>query len=420
MTFWTDIVNFFLRLLGRESRKQETPSERVSLASLDAFLREKNAPELKEIELESAKFKARIAKSFADLKDEIIKLRETKGADSFSKAAVEIKNNFCNKGISILSRPLAPGEENADFIAKAKLMIEDINYITPRQAAHMSVFFREHLDVISSRLKSIKSEIGEFEEFLSTSILSDIESMRSEMREIKENQKKIEYIEKNISEIEKEVAELKDAQEKMESRIPEFDKAKTDALKEGMGGLMKEKQSIEQEIETEFGILGKTLRKYAHLIKDRHSKSLAEKYADSPSATFLEHDKGMEIKKILAEAKALSDRSELEMEEKKKIHLCSLLSNMQDLKKLRERHEKVMKKICEIESELLREEKQMEKIKRMQEEVKEKKNRINEALAMKRQLEDTKRKSKEANDQKLREMEFRINSVMGIDVKIEY
>lgn len=402
-------------------RKPPEPQfERVEFSHLLDFLREKHREDIGDISRETEKFKTKVMDGFNDLRELNSSLNNIKAFDVLSRASVEVKNNFCEKVSSILSRLPDRGLPADEFIEKSEKIIEDINRLTPRQAAHIGFFFKEHVNNMASKMKSITSAIEDFREFVTTSMLTDIEEIEKHISDIRESERKIDYIEKNIGEIGNETEDMKTKEQKHASKIPQIDRNKMLSLKETMAELNRQKQSIEQEIDTDFGSITKLLKKYEHDTKDRKKKSLAEKYVSSASWAFLIHDKELSIKKILSEVKADIEAKRIESDEKHYVHVCSLLSNMVQLKKTKEKYSGIMEKICEKESELAKEEKISDKVGRMHDELKDVRSRIVERGSMKKQLEDSKSKVMESIEQKLKEIEFIISSDLGINVKINY
>lgn len=408
------IKNIFYR------KPQEPQFERVEFSHLIDFLREKHREDIGDITRETERFKTKVLEGFNELRQINNNLNNIKAFDVLSRASVEVKNNFCEKVSSILSRLPTSDLPAEEFIEKSEKIIEDMNRLTPRQAAHIGFFFKEHLNNMASKMKIINSSIEDFREFMTTSMLTDIEEIEKHITEIKESEKKIDYIEKNIGEIGNETEEMKNREHRHASRIPQFDRNNIVSLKSNMAELNRQKQSIEQEIDTDFGSITKLLKKYGHETKDRKKKALIEKYVSSASWAFLTHDKEIGIKKILSEVKAEIESKRLESDDKHYVHVCSLLSNMSQLKKTKDSYGNIMEKIYEKESELVKEEKISDKVGRMHDELKDVRGRIIERGSMKKQLEDSKLKVIESIEHKIKEIEFIISSDLGINVKIDY
>ena len=401
--------------------KQKEPEfEKVDFSNLMGFLRERHKEDMGDISRESDRIRSKVIAYFEEMRNINDSLNKIKAFDVLSRASVEVKNNFCEKVSSILSRSPDKGLSPESFIEESNEIIGRINAITPRQAAHIGFFFKEHVNKMADRMKSIKDAIEEYEEFISTSMLSDIREIEKNIAEIRESEKRISYIEKNMSEIQGETDDMKAKEQKHASKIPQVDKLKISGLKSAMAELNREKQSIEQEIDTEFGGALKVLKKYSHDIKDRKRKGVIDKYISSASWAFLTYDKDMEIKKILSDVKAELDSGRLDADEKQRVHMGSLLSSIQRLKKTKDRYEDVMKKIYERESELVKEERFSEKVGRMHDELKDVRGRITERNSMRKQLDESKAKVMESIQQKIKEIEFMISSDLGISIKIDY
>lgn len=401
-------------------RKQEVLAEKVELDKLIEFLKTKNSSEISEIERESIRYKDIIMGNFTQLREMIDHMRHLKTNDPFSRPSVEVKNNFCDRAILIIAR--GPDKEMgaAEFIGASRKVLNDLNAISPRQAAHMQFFFKETLDEIARKMKSILAHIEEFSEYMETNVISDIESIQKDIMAIRENEKKMLYFEKNADEIDREIKELQAKEQKHSMRMSDLDENKLNRMKNEMATLNKEKQSLFQDIDTEFSSLEKILKKYGHDIADKKSKGLVEKYIESPSNSFFVYDKDLQIKKVLEAMKNGIEKQEIEAEERKYVHICSILNNMDKFRQMRKDYQALMKKICEKESEIVREERIYEKVKRVHDDINEVRGRISDLNLMKKQLEESRAKIRELNEKKVREMEFLISSGDGISVKIIY
>lgn len=401
-------------------KKPEVLAEKVELGNLIEFLKAKNSGEIADIEKESVRYKDVIMGSFGQLREMIDRMRHMKTNDPFSRPSIEVKNNFCDRAILIIAR--GPNREMgaSEFISASRKVLNDLNAISPRQAAHMQFFFKENLDEIARKMKSILAHIEEFSEYMGTNVISDIESIQKDILAIRENEKKMLYFEKNMDEIEKEIKELQAKEQKHSMRMSDMDENRLNRMKNEMASLNKEKQQLFQDIDTEFSSLEKLLKKYAHGLADKKSKALVEKYIESPSNSFFIYDKELHVKKVLESMKNAIEKKELEAEERKYVHLCSVLSNMDKFRQMRKDYQALMKKICEKESEIVREERIYEKAKRVHDDISEVRGRISDLSLMKKQLEESRAKIRELNEKKVKEMEFLISSGEGISVKIIY
>lgn len=401
-------------------KKPEIMAEKVELSNLIEFLKSRNSTDIADIEKEVSRYKELIMKNFSELREIIDKMRHLKTNDPFSRASVDVKNSFCDKAILIIARGPKIEMGAHDFISASKKAINELNAITPRQVAHMKFFFSESLEEIVRKIKLILGSIDEFNEYMSTNIISDIESIQKDISSIRENEKKMLYFEKNMDEIDKEINELQAKEQKQGSRTVDSDQNRLNKLKGEMAALNRDKQMLFQEIETEFSVLEKIMKKYYHDIAEKKEKALIEKYIDSSSNSFFIYDKDMQIRKVLEKMKNAIEKKELEAEDKKYVHLCSIIRNMDHFRQLRKKYQELMKSICDKESDIVREEKNYEKAKRFNDEVSETRGKIVELTHMKRQLEESKAKIRELNEKKIRDMEFLISSSTGIEVRIVY
>jgi hypothetical protein len=415
------IISVCLDFIKKLFHKQkEILAEKVELNNLIEFLKTKNSADIAEIEREAARYKDQTMTGFSDLRQMLDKMRNLRSNDPFTRASNEVKNSFCDRAILMITR--GPNKEMGahDFMASAKKVIDDINAISPRQAAHMQFFFRENLDEVARKMKTILSTIDDFREYMSTNIISDIENVQKEILSIRENEKRMLYFERNMDEIEKEMKELQSREQKSSSRAVDIDQNRLSKIKAEMTSLNKDKQNIFQEVDTEFTSLDKLMKKYSHDMAEKKEKILIEKYLESPSNSFFIYDKELQIRKVLESMKNAIEKKELETEDKKYVHLCSILKNMDHFRKLRKDYQSVMKGICDKESEIVREEKVFEKARRFHDDLNEIRNKISELGLMKKQLEESKARMREINEKKVRDIEFMISSGTGIEIKVIY
>ena len=402
------------------SKKEEVVAEKVELGNLMDFLKSRNASEISDIEKEASRYKETISSGFVQLRSLLDEMRQLKSNDPFSRASTEVKNNFCDRAMVIISKGPRTDMGAHEFMESSHRVINEINSITPRQAAHMQFFFRENLDEVARKMKSILSHVDEFSEYMNTNIISDIEKIQKEMSAIKENEKKMLYFQKNMGEIESEIKDLQAKEQKAGTRAPEPDENVLNRMKSEMASLSREKQALFQEIETEFSGMEKLLKKYSHDTADKKSRALVEKYIESPAESFFIFDKDLQIRKVLAAIKNMVEKKEMDAEEKKYVHLCSVMNNMDHFRELRKKYQSVMKKICDKESELVQEERLYEKSRKVHDEVAEIRSRISELVLMKKQLEDSRSRMHEINEKHVKEIEFLVSSGTGLNIKISY
>ncbi|MCD6092561.1 MAG: hypothetical protein J7J38_00900 [Candidatus Aenigmarchaeota archaeon] len=407
-------ISSLKKLFG--GRKEEIKEETVSLDNLINFMKEKNREEIKEIEDESKRFREKIRSGFKELSKMLDDFKKIEARDDLSKASVAAKNNFCDRAINILSK--MPPVTSDEFVGEAYKIIDEINNTTPRQMMHMDFFFRDNVEKIVSKIKEIKQTLDEYQEFLSTNILSDIEKLRHEISSVKKSESKIGYIEMNIKSIENDLNELKEREQKQSENIPYVDREKINELKRELNEITESKKELEQRIETSFGGIKKLLKKFAYDVKDKHRQNLINSYIASSSNSFFVKDKGLEIKEILKEIKSLIEDKKIEADEKRYERVCLILSDFPFFEKLKNDYCMTNEKIAAKEREIKKEEKFMERVKKSKAELKSIRDKIAELKKMKSQLEESKSKVINEIKDKKKEIEFMVSGILDSKIRI--
>ena len=407
-------ISSLKKLFG--GRKEEIKEETVSLDNLINFMKEKNREEIKEIEDESKRFREKIRSGFKELSKMLDDFKKIEARDDLSKASVAAKNNFCDRAINILSK--MPPVTSDEFVGEAYKIIDEINNTTPRQMMHMDFFFRDNVEKIVSKIKEIKQTLDEYQEFLSTNILSDIEKLRHEISSVKKSESKIGYIEMNIKSIENDLNELKEREQKQSENIPYVDREKINELKRELNEITESKKELEQRIETSFGGIKKLLKKFAYDVKDKHRQNLINSYIASSSNSFFVKDKGLEIKEILKEIKSLIEDKKIEADEKRYERVCLILNDFPFFEKLKNDYCMTNEKIAAKEREIKKEEKFMERVKKSKAELKSIRDKIAELKKMKSQLEESKSKVINEIKDKKKEIEFMVSGILDSKIRI--
>ncbi|MEM7827075.1 MAG: hypothetical protein QXQ40_02525 [Candidatus Aenigmatarchaeota archaeon] len=400
------------RLLGLE-RHEKREVIRSSIDDVINIIRKTNKDEINSIEKESKQFKNQILSDFREFKKIIEDFKSLKHFDDLSKASSLVKDNFCVKALAILTEIKAIEiSEPKDFISKAHEILDRIERITPRQAMHIGLFFKDKAKEIANKAKEIRQKLNEYQDFLDTNILADIEKIEDKISEIREIENKIKYIEMSINNIEKDIKMLET------KPLPPLDYTKLDKLENELNEIIRLKKEIEQEIETEFGAIKKVLKKFSYGLTDKHKLSIINQYLSSASEGFLVNDKNFEIKKILEEIKLLKEEGKIEIDEKRYEKICHIIRNPLLLMK-RDEYNKInniiRNKKMEIESEKAR----IEEIKKIRNKIKEIEDKMIESNRMKSQLEDSRNKLINEREEKIRDIEFMCSELINAKISLQ-
>jgi len=398
-------------------KKQEKPKEikEITLDKIINFVEENKKNEIKEVEKRLKKEYNEIISSFSGLEKLINDFKNVKELDIISKGSVVAKNNFCDRILGILSN-LERSDNYNKFIVSCHKILDELNSISPKQAMHIDFFFRDNMKKITEKIKQIKQSVNDFSEFLDQNILMQIEELKTKIEKIKQNQVRINYIEKNVNDIKNEISELEGEKHNMLKDIKIIDNIKLDKINSELENLMTTKKEIEQKIETMFGGVKKSLKKFVYLSNNKKQNGLINQYLTNASKTFLINDKEGEIKKILDQIKSENNRFNIDQKRYEKI--CDLLNNFPELEELRKKYYKlnddikIKKNIVEKEEEIIKE---SEAVKNQINEIK---NKGSELKQMEDQLEENKSKLIKENESKINDMESIATYISGIQVKI--
>jgi len=398
-------------------KKQEKPKEikEITLDKIINFVEENKKNEIKEVEKRLKKEYNEIISSFSGLEKLINDFKNVKELDIISKGSVVAKNNFCDRILGILSN-LERSDNYNKFIVSCHKILDELNSISPKQAMHIDFFFRDNMKKITEKIKQIKQSVNDFSEFLDQNILMQIEELKTKIEKIKQNQVRINYIEKNVNDIKNEISELEGEKHNMLKDIKIIDNIKLDKINSELENLMTTKKEIEQKIETMFGGVKKSLKKFVYLSNNKKQNGLINQYLINASKTFLINDKEGEIKKILDQIKSENKRFNIDQKRYEKI--CDLLNNFPELEELRKKYYKlnndirIKKNIVEKEEEIIKE---SEAVKNQINEIK---NKGSELKQMEDQLEENKSKLMKENESKINDMESIATYISGIQVKI--
>jgi len=398
-------------------KKQEKPKEikEITLDKIINFVEENKKNEIKEVEKRLKKEYNEIISSFSGLEKLINDFKNVKELDIISKGSVVAKNNFCDRILGILSN-LERSDNYNKFIVSCHKILDELNSISPKQAMHIDFFFRDNMKKITEKIKQIKQSVNDFSEFLDQNILMQIEELKTKIEKIKQNQVRINYIEKNVNDIKNEISELEGEKHNMLKDIKIIDNIKLDKINSELENLMTTKKEIEQKIETMFGGVKKSLKKFVYLSNNKKQNGLINQYLINASKTFLINDKEGEIKKILDQIKSENKRFNIDQKRYEKI--CDLLNNFPELEELRKKYYKInndiriKKNIVEKEEEIIKE---SEAVKNQINEIK---NKESELKQMEDQLEENKNRLIKENESKINDMESIAIYITGIQVKI--
>jgi len=398
-------------------KKQEKPKEikEITLDKIINFVEENKKNEIKEVEKRLKKEYNEIISSFSGLEKLINDFKNVKELDIISKGSVVAKNNFCDRILGILSN-LERSDNYNKFIVSCHKILDELNSISPKQAMHIDFFFRDNMKKITEKIKQIKQSVNDFSEFLDQNILMQIEELKTKIEKIKQNQVRINYIEKNVNDIKNEISELEGEKHNMLKDIKIIDNIKLDKINSELENLMTTKKEIEQKIETMFGGVKKSLKKFVYLSNNKKQNGLINQYLINASKTFLINDKEGEIKKILDQIKSENNRFNIDQKRYEKI--CDLLNNFPELEELRKKYYKInndiriKKNIVEKEEEIIKE---SEAVKNQINEIK---NKGSELKQMEDQLEENKNRLIKENESKINDMESIAIYITGIQVKI--
>jgi len=398
-------------------KKQEKPKEikEITLDKIINFVEENKKNEIKEVEKRLKREYNEIISSFSGLEKLINDFKNVKELDIISKGSVVAKNNFCDRILGILSN-LERSDNYNKFIVSCHKILDELNSISPKQAMHIDFFFRDNMKKITEKIKQIKQSVNDFSEFLDQNILMQIEELKTKIEKIKQNQVRINYIEKNVNDIKNEISELEGEKHNMLKDIKIIDNIKLDKINSELENLMTTKKEIEQKIETMFGGVKKSLKKFVYLSNNKKQNGLINQYLINASKTFLINDKEGEIKKILDQIKSENKRFNIDQKRYEKI--CDLLNNFPELEELRKKYYKInndiriKKNIVEKEEEIIKE---SEAVKNQINEIK---NKESELKQMEDQLEENKSKLIKENESKINDMESIATYISGIQVKI--
>ena len=398
-------------------KKQEKPKEikEITLDKIINFVEENKKNEIKEVEKRLKKEYNEIISSFSGLEKLINDFKNVKEFDIISKGSVVAKNNFCDRILGILSN-LERSDNYNKFIVSCHKILDELNSISPKQAMHIDFFFRDNMKKITEKIKQIKQSVNDFSEFLDQNILMQIEELKTKIEKIKQNQVRINYIEKNVNDIKNEINGLEGKKHNMLKDIKIIDNIKLDKVNSELENLMTTKKEIEQKIETMFGGVKKSLKKFVYLSNNKKQNGLINQYLTNASKTFLINDKEGEIKKILDQIKSENNRFNIDQKRYEKI--CDLLNNFPELEELRKKYYKlnddikIKKNIVEKEEEIIKE---SEAVKNQINEIK---NKGSELKQMEDQLEENKNRLIKENESKINDMESIAIYITGIQVKI--
>ena len=398
-------------------KKQEKPKEikEITLDKIINFVEENKKNEIKEVEKRLKREYNEIISSFSGLEKLINDFKNVKELDIISKGSVVAKNNFCDRILGILSN-LERSDNYNKFIVSCHKILDELNSISPKQAMHIDFFFRDNMKKITEKIKQIKQSVNDFSEFLDQNILMQIEELKTKIEKIKQNQVRINYIEKNVNDIKNEISELEGEKHNMLKDIKIIDNIKLDKINSELENLMTTKKEIEQKIETMFGGVKKSLKKFVYLSNNKKQNGLINQYLINASKTFLINDKEGEIKKILDQIKSENKRFNIDQKRYEKI--CDLLNNFPELEELRKKYYKInndiriKKNIVEKEEEIIKE---SEAVKNQINEIK---NKGSELKQMEDQLEENKNRLIKENESKINDMESIAIYITGIQVKI--
>ena len=398
-------------------KKQEKPKEikEITLDKIINFVEENKKNEIKEVEKRLKREYNEIISSFSGLEKLINDFKNVKEFDIISKGSVVAKNNFCDRILGILSN-LERSDNYNKFIVSCHKILDELNSISPKQAMHIDFFFRDNMKKITEKIKQIKQSVNDFSEFLDQNILMQIEELKTKIEKIKQNQVRINYIEKNVNDIKNEISELEGEKHNMLKDIKIIDNIKLDKINSELENLMTTKKEIEQKIETMFGGVKKSLKKFVYLSNNKKQNGLINQYLINASKTFLINDKEGEIKKILDQIKSENKRFNIDQKRYEKI--CDLLNNFPELEELRKKYYKInndiriKKNIVEKEEEIIKE---SEAVKNQINEIK---NKESELKQMEDQLEENKNRLIKENESKINDMESIATYISGIQVKI--
>jgi hypothetical protein len=252
-----------------------------------------------------------------------------------------LKNRFCEKSVKSLN--VLSGDHD-DFISSLSTALHEISGISMKEFRHFHAF-RDDMARIASQVKSTEARLEEFKKVYYASSQKKISDIILLSNKVKEKHVKLISLDTEINEIEKAVPFIKDSLEKNERNLSETTK-KIDSLGSESGqsisSIQAEMSIIRQKISTEFGSIGKLLKKIDYENPRKYHR--LQLYVSNPADAFIE-DENLEIRTVLEETKLQVRREDPEKYDK----VLEILRNIDFFDALRQQYRGLTQRAEEID-----------------------------------------------------------------------
>ena len=196
--------------------------------------------------------------------------------------------------------------------------LEELNKQTIRGHYVMQEFLANESGKVAQDLKKITDNVNEIKDLIEKSPVYNLDEIHTTLKEFKDKQNVLKEINKKVESKREELEDYRFSREKVEKKITKLKKSEGyleyKKLAEERDNLISDIKKLENEIESDFSVLERPLKKHSRLAMN---EKLVSKYATSPILALL-NDKDLEVSKILAKVKENIISNKIELKDKQK------------------------------------------------------------------------------------------------------
>lgn len=294
--------------------------------------------------------------NLSDLRTAILNLKEKVVPDTYANSA---KNKYCERSLDNLNTTM-PNFSHSDvmaFIQNTDKMLKIVENPELKEMRHLFAF-KSEMSSVSECTKTVRNSLSKLRKNVDKPFLENrdkTEKCINWMIDMKNKGYEILSKVEDMKEQEKVLfSELMMMKKDIDDVKKEFEESRMESVNKEIEHLEKQRNSIKQRIDTDFGSIMRPIRKAVHDAENgiisftKEEKRIANDYSMSEE-TFLSSDNDNMIRTILEKTKDAIDSKKLIVDDKEKDKLNMIFRSLDFFITLKDQYIHVLEKIDEKE-----------------------------------------------------------------------
>jgi hypothetical protein len=328
----------------------------ISLEDAKGLLDNETRKEFEEYEKRIKPVLSDLVVQLSALKTMLIQFKNKSVPNTFANS---VKKKYCDRCLEVLdsTMPELSFSDLVKFAEKTEHVMRIVENPEMKEFRHLFVF-KEDMSSLSAQTKAIRSVLKGYRKAIDRPFLKNRDKTEKCINWMLDMKNKLSNISSEVEQMNKEekqmFSELIDLKNDLENNRKDYEDVKIENTNKEIDALEKQRNSIKQRIDNDFGSIMRPVRKATHIAEDgkisftKEERRIADEYSVSEE-TFLHSDKDNKIKGILEKIKEAIEEKKLLVDEKEKDKINMLFRSMDFFGTLKHQYLHIVSKITEKE-----------------------------------------------------------------------